>query len=140
MLSIDVKLNRARLARNYWLGVPEDRVAYRLGDWIRGPSRNREEKHLNAYGYEFLKCGTVACLAGVLMTMPEVQDDARYTRIENTLAARILHLTEWLGLETSISYLLSTCDLGDHESDKEVGLVRLDQYIATLEAALKETP
>jgi len=127
----EVYLKRRRLARDYFLHVPEERV--NLGNYTDGKD---EQLFRKMVGLDALKCESVACLAGWLWTMPEYQDWAR-------AAHRKIHsdepLAAWLGINnpwTSMAFCPRMSSEPRHlGSDKSVAIARLDRLIAEAEEA-----
>lgn len=125
-------LKFARRARAYFACVPEHKVCANLSTVIEGGPDAAYESHLHAQGWDWLSCGTTACLKGVLITMPEVHEQAgndNYADLSTSLH-RLLGLTN----ERAWQMLFEERCAGEQGTDKEVALRRLDRYIAELEA------
>lgn len=79
-----VILKRRQAARDYWLQIPPRKVDVSLAHYVTMDSSSVDpmrplatspaEQHLSACGLDALQCGTFACVAGWLFTMPEYRD------------------------------------------------------------------
>jgi hypothetical protein len=137
-----VYLKRRMLARDYLAQIPAEVI--NLDDWVQpreevaiGGRKPVIEAHLQANGLDALKCGSVACLAGWLWTMPE------YKEWSLKACGQPMHdshaLRAWLGLDRydpcheEIFSAARGCyyDDGVKEgtSDKDLALNRLDHII-----------
>ena len=118
-----IKLKRLRGARGYFQCWPEERVCPGLLRFVAGPEILQFS---NAYGFDALECDAVACLAGILYTLPEFKDWLREQGLRGPCPS---YLTEFFGVHLwGIRYVEEGSG-----TDKEVALRRLDRAIAALE-------
>lgn len=131
-----VYLKRRRLARDYVLHVPDNRVA--LNEFVTGDM----DQFRQMEGLDALRCQTVACLAGWLWTLPEYRD---YARTHHASICDLGTLNKWLGLGHG-KYGADPCPYpfgarvesgmkGEDApvSDKTIALRRLDALVAEAE-------
>jgi len=119
LLAWEQYLERRRALYAYMSNVPEGRVnldvlvdedgAMVIGGAAARALKSSEEEterrdalcatHLNASGIENVPCGTIACLAGWMMTMPQVK---KYLVEKGMLLNTVMRLTE---LQTYIGFV-----------------------------------
>jgi len=98
-----VFLKRRKMIHNYMQHIPQDRV--NLDVFIDGSStdaveyKDQVKAHYKAIGLSVLNCGTVGCLAGWLLTMPDIANE-----FPNAKPAGILGLRE---LEAYIGFRIN---------------------------------
>jgi hypothetical protein len=139
-------------ARDYFLHIPEPRVNLRV--MVDGPDYRA---HARSYGLDALKCQSVACLAGWLITWPDYRDWLTSRPLKGVTwfnNAQFNHLAEYLGLDqcrdfgpcgggpTCLNLFASRCikvdgPLAKHKgiSDKIIALRRLDLIVDEADAA-----
>jgi len=130
--SAQQKLTRLKMCLAYLKQVDPGKVylAYYIGTSNRVDKCR--ERHLRAEGQEWQTCGTVACLAGVLITIPEIKRDYESQMsiriFASEVLARVEHLIAWLDVDGTILFLprLSSEIYG---SDFEVAVKRLENEI-----------
>jgi hypothetical protein len=137
-----VYLKRRMLARDYLAQIPAEVI--NLDDWVQpreevaiGGRKPVIEAHLQANGLDALQCGSVACLAGWLWTMPEYKEWCQkvwHQPMHESSALRV-----WLGLDRydpcheELFSAARGCfyddSISEGASDKDLALHRLDQII-----------
>lgn len=129
-LTLEVKLKRARLARDYWRQIPPEKVCPRLSEFVSGEGFINGWVFEDAVGLDALQCEAVACLGGWLITMPEAIK--AYGGPGRSLISRFTHLIDWLGVPLD-QPLFAQRRPNESGTDWEVALKRLDDWIAELE-------
>jgi len=149
-----LRLKRLELCRDYFNQTKPEKVD--LSSYVRSAfavnttQHNRlVEKHIHTIGQGWQSCGSVACLAGVLLTMPEVQElfvpeKSKWGLFYLTeLSARIDSLNSWLvveyldGMSEIISAMFSGVQSGEYGSHFEIAQRRLENVITYVRKQLQ---
>ena len=119
-----IYLKRLRCARDYFVCWPEERISRNLDSFVEG-LESEKQLFRQAYGFDALKCQVVACLGGILYTLPEFKDWLRtYGEIPSPQ-----ELTKFFG----VCLWNPRWEDEGPGTDKEVALRRLDRAMAALE-------
>jgi hypothetical protein len=136
VLSSEARLKRRRLALDYFSQIPEEKVL--LQHYIDGrESPEAEQRHLQSEGLDALHCGTIACLAGWLWTMPEYRDWCREARMQ---IANSSNTSQYLGCREIAGIFSRRCNGVDGPAamcpdvtDKTLAVRRLEKLVAESE-------
>ena len=132
-----IYLKRRCLAKDYFQQIPDERVG--LNGWVRGTEAQCAQ-HRTSIGLDALRCQTVACLGGWLMTMPEYREWV--AQLKRPSGQFLSNLRMYLGLSDTPTYgetrvFNGRCTLNDGPdarnpavTDKTLALRRLDRLIA----------
>ena len=100
-------------------------------------SSGAQQRHFQSEGLDALQCGTMACLAGWLWTMPEYRDWCRERRIQITNS---FNTCQYLGSREVQGIFSRRCNRVDglgalcHDvTDKTLAVRRLEKLVAESE-------
>ena len=138
-LSSEARLKRRRLALDYFRHIPEEKVL--LKHYVDGRKHpEAEQRHLQSEGLDALECGTLACLAGWLWTMPEYRDWCRERHMQ---IANSFNTSQYLGCRQTAGIFSRRCNGVDGPAamcpdvtDKTLAVRRLEQLVAESEREL----
>ena len=136
-------LKRRRLALDYFCQIPDEKVT--LQHYVNGRGNPAaEHQHLHSEGLDALQCGTMACLAGWLWTMPEYRDWCRERGIKITNA---FNTSQYLGCPRSAGIFCRRCNGVDGPAalcrdvtDKTLALRRLEKLVGESEREVPLVP
>jgi hypothetical protein len=129
----EVYRKRRRLALDYWNQIPPAKVYPGLR-WFIGGTGKEIQQHEGAVGLDALSCGTVACVAGWLYTMPEFREWTG-TQFDDGTYNHLYALERFLGVQDSRLFRErddADDKFGEGLSDHEVGRRRLQQLVGEL--------
>lgn len=135
-VSAGVKVKWRRLALDYFRQIPDEKI--RLEHYVDGRgSPAAEQRHFQSEGLDALQCGTMACLAGWLWTMPEYRDWCRERRIQITSS---FNTSQFLGCREIAGIFSRRCNAVDgpaamcpEVTDKALAVRRLEKLLAESE-------
>jgi hypothetical protein len=129
-------LKRRGLALDYFRHIPDEKVL--LHHYVDGRgSYKAEHRHFQSEGLDALQCGTMACLAGWLWTMPEYRDWCRERRMQIT---NPFNTCQYLGCRMATGIFSRRCNgvdgpaaLRGDVTDKTLAVRRLEKLVAETE-------
>lgn len=121
-----VALKNRRAALDYWMNVPSDKVSKNLGNWYVGGD---EDQFMKSIGLDALSCGSVACLGGWLITMPEVIEESG----SNGLSQRLWALRSFLKIQPDEGNPFNYRQGHERGSDWDVARKRLERLVSYAE-------
>src|SRR5215203_3588212 len=136
----EARLKRRRLALDYFRQIPDEKVL--LEHYVDGRNNPAaEQRHLQSEGLDALQCGTMACLAGWLWTMPEYRDWCRERRIQ---IANSFNTAQYLGCREVAGIFSRRCNGVDgpaalcrNVTDKTLAVRRLEKLVAESEREVR---